>query len=301
MKKIDVIGVPMKYGCFVEGADLSYEYLKPSFEKVFEVKCRKQIDISYDNPVMHASDKKLKFVEPVMEINKRLYKEVYDSLSKNKLPIMVGGDHSIAIGSISASLDYYKGDVSVIYIDQHADIHNDKTSPSGNLHGIPLSVCIGKCDDRFNIGEYKLDTSNLYFIGLGNYEIEEISYIQENNISCYMDFEVEERRVESIVKEILKKIKTKNVHISFDFDSIKHEDFPAVNVSVEGKYYNEEGLPLRMVKRILKLLISNLNVCSIDIVEYNPLLDEDGKCIEKAEEILLEIKESMEVQDDNSK
>ena len=206
MNKIDVIGIPMKYGCFVDGADLSYSYLKNSFESIFNVKCEKCVDTSYENAVMHKNHKKLKFVEPVMEINKRLYKEVYDSLSSNKFPIIVGGDHSSCIGSISASLDYYEGDVSIIYIDQHADIHNHETSPSGNLHGMPLSVCIGRCDDRFDIGKHKLDISNLYFIGLSNYEIEEISYIQENNISCYMDFVVEERGIESIVKEIIKKI-----------------------------------------------------------------------------------------------
>lgn len=295
MKEIDVIGMPMKYGCFVDGADLSYSYLKNSFENIFNVKCEKCIDTSYENAVMHKDDKKLKFVEPVMEINKRLYKEVYSSLSSNKFPIIAGGDHSSCIGSISASLDYYEGDVSIIYIDQHADIHNHETSPSGNLHGIPLSVCIGRCDDRFNIGNNKLDISNLYFIGLSNYEIEEISYIQENNISCYMNFEVEERGVESIVKEIVKNIKTKNVHISFDLDVIKQDDFKAVNVGVEGKYYSEGGLSFKMVKKILRLLISNLNVCSMDIVEYNPLLDEDGKCKEKIEELLLEVKSSLEV------
>lgn len=295
MKKIDVIGIPMKYGCFVDGADLSYSYLKNSFETIFNIKCEKCVDTFYENAIMHKDDKKLKFVEPVMEINKRLYKEVYDSLSNNKFPIIVGGDHSSCIGSISASLDYYEGDVSVIYIDQHADIHNHETSPSGNLHGIPLSVCVGRCDDRFDIGNNKLDISNLYFIGLSNYEIEEISYIQENNISCYMDFEIEERGIESVVKEIIKNIKTKNVHISFDLDVIKQDDFKAVNVGVEGKYYSEGGLSFKMVKKLLRLLISNLNVSSMDIVEYNPLLDEDGKCKDKIEELLLEVKSSLEV------
>lgn len=299
MKKIDIIGMPMKYGCYVDGADLSYESLKPTFENVFNVKSR-CVDNSFDNPVMHKNDKKLKFVEPVMEISKRLYEEVYSSLNKNSFPIIVGGDHSTIIGSLSAALDYYKGDVSVIYIDKHADIHTEKTSPSGNLHGIPLSVCIGNCDERFDIGKHKLDTSNLYYIGLSNYEIEEISYIQENNIYCAMDFEVEEKKADRIVKEILKKVKTNNVHISFDFDSIKSDEFKAVNVEVEKTYQDDKGLTLRMVKKILRLLLENLNVCSMDIVEYNPLLDEDKKCFQKVEEILLEIKGGID-NNDNSK
>lgn len=298
MKKVEIIGMPMKYGCFVEGADKSYEYLKDTFDKVFNASS-KVIDTAIENIEEHKNDKKLKYVEPVMEISKRLYNEVYDSLSNNKFPIVVGGDHSTCIGSISASLDYYKGDASVIYIDKHADIHTEKTSPSGNLHGIPLSVCIGRCDERFNIGEYKLDTSNLYFVGLSNYEIEEISYIHENDIYSRMSFEVEEVKVDKIVKEIISKIKTKYVHISFDLDVLRTSEFPAVNVGVENIYQDESGLTLNQAKKILKLLLSNLNVSSMDIVEYNPLLDIDEKCKNKIEEILYEIKGG--INNDNSK
>jgi len=298
MKEVQIIGMPMKYGCFVEGADKSYEYLKDTFDKVFNASS-KVIDTSIENIEIHKNDKKLKYVEPVMEISKRLYNEVYDSLDNNKFPIVVGGDHSTCIGSISASLDYYKGDVSVIYIDKHADIHTEVTTPSGNMHGIPLSVCIGRCDERFNIGEFKLNPSNLYFVGLSNYEIEEISYIHENDIYSRMSFEVEEVKVDKIVKEIISKIKTKYVHISFDLDVLKTSEFPAVNVGVESIYQDEYGLTINMVKKLLKLLLSNLNVCSMDIVEYNPLLDKDEKCKNKIEDILIEINGG--INNDNSK
>jgi len=298
MKEVQIIGMPMKYGCFVEGADKSYEYLKDTFDKVFGVSS-KVIDTTVENMEEHKNDKKLKYVEPVMEISKRLYNEVYDSLDNNKFPIVVGGDHSTCIGSISASLDYYKGDVSVIYIDKHADIHTEVTTPSGNMHGIPLSVCIGRCDERFNIGEFKLNPSNLYFVGLSNYEIEEISYIHENDIYSRMSFEVEEVKVDKIVKEIISKIKTKYVHISFDLDVLKTSEFPAVNVGVESIYQDEYGLTINMVKKLLKLLLSNLNVCSMDIVEYNPLLDKDEKCKNKIEDILIEINGG--INNDNSK
>lgn len=292
MKKIEVIGMPMKYGCMVEGADLAYSALKNSLERTLNTKCNNEVDCTYENAIEHKNDKVLKYVEPVMELNKRLYSNVYENLNNNKKTLVVGGDHSIAIGSISATLDYHKGDISVIYIDKHADIHTDKTSPSGNLHGIPLSVCIGRCDSRFDIGEYKLKPENLYYIGLSNFEIEEISYIQDNNICAFMDFEVEEKKAEWIVKEIMKKINTKNVHISFDLDCMKETDFPAVNVAIEGIYQDRGGLTFRMVKKILELLLINLNVVSMDIVEYNPTLDKDLKCIEKVEDILLTIKEN---------
>lgn len=292
MKKIEVIGMPMKYGCYVEGADLSYEYLKESLEKILNTKCNNVVNTFYKNPIMYENGSNIKFITPVMEINKKLYSKVYDSIDNNNIPFIVGGDHSSCIGSISAALDYYKGDVSVIYIDQHADIHNDKTTPSGNIHGMSLSVCIGRCDNRFDIGTYKLKPKNLNFIGLSNYEIEEINYIKDNNIRYYEDKDVENNE-EKIVEEILNNIHTKYVHISLDLDSICDDDFHAVNVSVDNLYHNG-GMHFETVKKVLKLLFDKFNVCSMDMVEYNPLLDKDFKCREKIEDILYIIYKGLE-------
>ena len=241
----------------------------------------------------HKKDKHIKYLEQVMEANNRLYNQVSESLNALRFPIIVGGDHSSAIGSIKASLDYTEGDLSVIWIDAHTDIHTEKTTPSGNIHGMPLSVCLGRCDERFNIGKYNLKPENLYYIGVRSYEIEEISYVQESEITCYMDFEVTMRKIENIVKEIIKNIKTKYVHISFDLDCISDKEFSAVNVSVENKYIDGTGLSLKMIKTALSMLLTNLNVCSLDIVEYNPLLDTDLKCKEKYEEILEVLKEAI--------
>ncbi len=292
MRSIDVIGMPMKYGCFVEGADLAFSSMKDSYKKILNPKNIYEIDTNLGLEE-HKKDKHIKYLEQVMEANNRLYNQVSESLNASKFPIIVGGDHSSAIGSVKASLDYTEGDLSVIWIDAHTDIHTEKTTPSGNIHGMPLSVCLGRCDERFNIGKYNLKPENLYYIGVRSYEIEEISYVQESEITCYMDFEVTMRKIENIVKEIIKNIKTKYVHISFDLDCISDKEFNAVNVSIENKYVDGTGLSLKMIKTALSMLLTNLNVCSLDIVEYNPLLDTDLKCKEKYEEILEVIKEAI--------
>ena len=293
MRKISVIGMPMKYGCYVDGADLAYDYLKDILSDIFGVKNSNVVDNSYENPMEHKKDKKIRYLEPVMELSNRLYSKTYESLEKGNIPFVIGGDHSTCIGSISAALDYYKGDVSVIYIDKHADIHTEKTTPSGNIHGMPLSICIGRCDERFNIGTYKLKPENLYYIGLNSYEIEEISYILDNNIFHYMGFEVEDMRAEAIVKSILKRINTKHVHLSIDLDCLSNEEFNAVNVAVEGTYNDERGLTIRKLRSILTLLLKEVDVCSMDLVEYNPLLDTDLKCKDKIKDILLDINDSL--------
>ena len=290
MKNAEIIGMPMKYGCMVEGADLAYEYLKDTLEKVFEKECNNVVDITYNNPQMHLKDKKIKFLEQTMEYNRKLYNKTYESLKSGNLPIIIGGDHSLIIGSASAALDIYKGDVSVIYIDKHADIHNEKTTPSGNTHGLPLSVCIGRCDERFDIGTYKLKPENLYFLGLCNYEEEEMDYITKSNIYHKIDTEITEENIKEIVKEIKSKLKTKYVHVSFDLDVIKDEDFHAVNVAVENKYQDDKGISYETAKKLLKSVLNEFNICSIDIVEYNPLLDPDKTYKKKIEKILQDIK-----------
>lgn len=290
MRNIEVIGMPMKYGCMVEGADLAYGYLKNSLEEILGVTCNNVVDTTYDNPKEHLNDNKIKYLEPVMECNKRLYDKVYKSLKDGNFPLIVGGDHSLVMASTEASLDVYDGDVSVIYVDKHADIHNEKTTPSGNIHGMPLSICIGRCDSRFDIGKNRLKPENLYFLGLANFEQEEIDYINEANIYHLMDYEISDSNISEIINDIKRRINTKYVHLSFDLDAIKDEDFHAVNVSVESTYQDDKGMNYSTVRMLISEILKSFNVCSMDIVEYNPLLDNDGKCKKKVEEILLDIK-----------
>ncbi len=292
MKKVDVIGVPMKYGCFLDGADKSFESTRDIYENNFDN--IKEIDNHVSDSSEYKEGSKLKYEPAVKEITNRLYNEVTKSLNDNHFPLTIGGDHSTAIGSLSASLEYYKGDVSVIWFDAHTDIHTDETTPSGNIHGIPLSVCIGRCkDDKLNISEYKLDPKNLYYIGIRSYEKEEIEYVEKENITKYSDTDVIEKDIEKVVNEIASKIKTKNVHLSFDLDVLNDDEFPAVNVLLHKTYVSGKGLSFDIVNKGLKLLFEKLNITSMDIVEYNPLLDKDKSCKKKIEILVDTVKNSI--------
>jgi arginase len=289
IKDIDIIGMGIKYGCFVNGADMAYDSLKEILNQTFDNKTMCKVDNNLDKVIEYEDNSKIRYITPVMQLSKRLYNKVLESHINNNLPIIIGGDHSTAIGSISADLDYYKGDVSVIWIDAHTDIHSDTTTPSGNIHGMPLSILIGRCNDKFNIGKYRLNPKNIYYIGLRNYEIEEITYVKDNEITHYMDYETNE----DIVNEIISKINTRYVHISFDFDSLNDEEFHAVNVSVNGNYQSKGGLSLVMVQTVLKKLLTSLNVCTIDTVEYNSLLDKNNECLNKAKMVFETINNSV--------
>lgn len=292
MKKVDVIGVPMKYGCFLDGTDMAFESTRDIYEKKFDN--IKEIDNHVKDSSEYKEGSKLKYESAVKEITNRLYNEVSKSLSNGNFPLTIGGDHSISIGSVSASLEHYKGDVSVIWFDAHTDIHTDETTPSGNIHGIPLSVCIGRCrDDKLNISEYKLDLKNLYYIGIRSYEKEEIEYVEKENIIRYSDVDVIEKGIEKVVDEISSKVKTKNVHLSFDLDVLNDDEFPAVNVLLHKTYVSGNGLNFDIVNKGLRLLFEKLNITSMDIVEYNPLLDKDLSCKKKIEILVDTVKNSI--------
>ena len=292
---IEITGMPIYYGCDVEGTDLSYDAVESDLENIFTknkiVKKQKIHVLKVDVQDKYKTDSKLKYVDEIIDASQKIYKTTMEAFQNHNFPIMIGGDHSGAMGTVSAAIDYHKGDVSVIWVDAHLDIHTDEDTPSGNVHGIPLSVCIGRCkNEKLKIGNYKLNPTNLYYIGPRNdgkgFEIEEIDYVRKANATCYMEDEVHKLGIDKVIEDISNKIKTKYVHISFDFDCIKTEDFPSVNVLSQGNFVGEGGMSYKEFNEILEKLLTKLNVCSIDFVEYNPLLDKNKEDIKKVKETL---------------
>lgn len=284
---INLIGMPIYYGCDVVGADLAYNTLlkRDIKSKFINNKIITNNLIHVDNEIdKYNDDKKIKYIKPIMDANKILYKNTMDNL-KNGLSILIGGDHSSVIGNIAAELDYYDNDVTVIWIDTHTDIHTDKTTPSGNVHGMPLSILMGLCDKRFDIGNNKLKSENLIYIGTNNFEKEEIETINNNNIRNYTYNEIMNRDINIVINEVINNIKTKYVHISFDFDCLDFNEFKAVNVAHTKEYLANKGFTINEAKMILVTLLENLNVSGIDLVEYNPLMDEE-KDVEIVEDFL---------------
>lgn len=266
---IKLIGMPLYYGCGIKGTNLTYKYL---ISKDIKFKNKVIDSKSIEVDVNNEEQTGIKYIKEIMNANKKLYDEVKNNLS-NSLSIVIGGDHASVIGNIASELDYYNGDVTVIWIDAHTDIHTDKTTPSGNVHGMPLSILMGNCDSRFDIGKTKLNSNNLIYIGTRSYEQEELNIIEKNNIKNYTYQCIIDNGLENVLKEVLSNIKTKYVHISFDFDFFGYEYFKSVNVAYEKKYMVEEGPNIESGKLILKTLLNNLNVVGIDLVEYNPIMD----------------------------
>ncbi|NLC54711.1 MAG: arginase [Erysipelothrix sp.] len=280
---ITFINVPIKYGSGREGTDLAFKQLidnglnalalesKHKINKIIniEVKSARANDEYKDHP-------QLKCLEIVKDVNEKLASVVYQNLKENNFSYIIGGDHSLAIGSIAGASKYFKK-FAVIYIDAHGDFNTIKTSTSHNIHGMPLASVLGLKDaplkDVFYQGA-KLKAKDLFHIG--GHDIDEPEYLLAKKIELdwYQMSRIKAEGLEVCVKEILEKLKENNydgVHLSFDIDVMDKSLVVATGYPLYDGFYMQE------IKYILKSFLETGLVKSMDFVEYNPLLDDKDK------------------------
>ena len=193
------------------------------------------------------------------------YEKISDFVSKeikNKnLPITIGGDHSISIGSVSGSLKESK-DLSVIWVDAHADINTKDSSMSGNLHGMPLSFLTGIEKDKYDFQENLLKPENIIYLGLRDVDTFEQKMIEKHNIQ-----HITSKQLMYNIYDLNKlEINTKNIHLSIDVDVLDKEYMPCTGTIVE------DGINLRKLEQIIKWSSTKGNIISCDVVEFNPYL-----------------------------
>lgn len=192
---------------------------------------------------------------------------VYSSIKEGKVPLTIGGDHSIAIGTLSGSLEYYGDTLSTVWVDAHADINTMKSSPSGNLHGMPLSFVSGLQDNLLQV-ENKLDLDNLIYFGIRDLDEFEENIIKERNIKHLTSEELNNN------KEIDFNVNTENIHLSLDVDVLDPKYMKCTGTQVEN------GINLEKLYEVLQWTKNQGNIVSIDLVEYNPkCTDDEGERI----------------------
>ena len=215
----------------------------------------------------------------VADINSRVFNYADQLIKDSKLPICFGGDHSIAIGTISATAANYEN-LGVIWVDAHADINTEETSPTGNIHGMPLSFLLGHGREELAmIGEFapKISASNIVYLGLRSVDSGEMLSISNLGIRAYYFEEIEERGLDVVLAETLDYLHDcENIHLSFDFDSMDPQVFSAVSTPVQKGFNQEE------VMNIFDTLKSTNKVKAIDLVEYNRTKDQEGQSFDFA-------------------
>ncbi len=253
------IGVPLKEGCSVEGADLGISNLKEiKFDKVLEVLKQEE------------NNNKLKNLNTVKKVVDELSDIVYDVLKNGEFPLTIGGDHSLAIGSLAGSSNY--SDISILWIDSHADINSDISSITGNIHGCPLATSFGLGDEKLvSCFGNKINPSNIVIFGCSDLDKAEDDIIKKYNIKIFTHDYIVKKGIEIALDEAISYLKQTNnkVHISFDIDSMDPIIYCGVNVKSN---YNK-GFSSNDIKIILDKIFDELIIQSFDVVEYNPLTD----------------------------
>ncbi|OZM55789.1 arginase [Lottiidibacillus patelloidae] len=285
MKKISIIGVPMDLGQNRRGVDMGpsairYAGLEKRLKSLdLEVIDTGDIEISRD----HGQIKKetnLKNLNEVIVTNDNLNNKVSEVISEGSFPLVLGGDHSIAIGTLAGAAKHYDN-LGVIWYDAHGDLNTADTSPSGNIHGMPLAVSLGLGhEDLVNIGGYapKIKPENIVIIGARSLDKGERELIKEKGIKVYTMHEVDKLGMSTVIKETLDYLskKTEGVHLSLDLDGLDPEDCPGVGTPVMG------GLSYRESHLAMEMLSDSGLITSAEFVEVNPILDEKNKTAEAA-------------------
>ena len=220
----------------------------------------------------------LKKVKKKIKLTSQAYEKTSTALEKElregRKVISIGGDHSISIGSISSGLNVFNDEVGVIWIDAHADVNTLHTSPSKNIHGMPVAyLTMDLNDDLSKVIKNKLKKDQLMYIGLKEVdeaEIDTLSSWEETEIFTILD--IEKSGVGSIFEAIDRLAqKVKYIWISLDVDSIDAEFAPATPMQ------NKGGLTYREIQNIFRYIGQKTNVVGLDIGEFAPSLDKDNK------------------------
>lgn len=216
----------------------------------------------------------LRHLDTVMEVCRRLRANVLDALGRGEYPVVIGGDHSCAMGTLAALGEFYGAeDLAVVYVDAHTDINTEATSESGCIHGMDLAAACGLCCGALTVGKNRVNLlgENLHFIGARSIDPPEYGIVERVGAHLHTAGEVRERGLEAVLGQVLPALEGRHVHISFDVDVLDPAEFSATGYNIP------EGLTLAQAERILSAVLDTGRTCSFECVEYNPVLDPEGR------------------------
>ncbi|NQW28905.1 MAG: arginase [Ignavibacteria bacterium] len=279
--RVRVIGFPIDLGAERRGVDMG-----PSALRIADVdlKLRKlgynvvdEGDIPIRNiEVQELQDVKLKYLPEVAEMSTVLCAHVKKVLDEGDFPLILGGDHSMSVGSLAGIGAHCKEQgktLGVIWIDAHADMNTAESTPSGNIHGMPLAVAMGYGHPSLTSigGDFaKLDPRNLAIVGLRSIDPGERVLIKELGVAAYTMFDIDRLGMYEIATRVLDDMSRSvdHLHISFDVDGVDPRVAPGVGTPIPG------GLTYRETHLFMEMISQIEAYSSLEIAEVNPILDD---------------------------
>ncbi|NUC71542.1 arginase [Haloterrigena sp. SYSU A558-1] len=292
---VRIIGAPMDYGADRRGVDMG-----PSAIRYAEVADRlsdagvtavddgdlsipraEERDPNTDEPIEGTA----KFLREVEDVCTRLEERVAETLADGEFPLVLGGDHSVAIGSMRGSAR--EADLGAIWFDAHADLNTPATSPSGNVHGMPLAATLGRgaFGDLSWARAPRVREESIAYVGLRSIDERERELVRDSEMTAYTMADIDERGMTAVVEDALDVATdgTDGVHVSLDLDWVDPKTAPGVGTPVRGGVtYREAHAALETVS---ERHAAEEIVRSMDVVEVNPILDEGNETATIAAEL----------------
>jgi arginase len=291
-RKIRVIGVPLDLGQTRRGVDMG-----PSAVRVAGLEARLEalghkVEDAGNAPVYLAEQKQFgdhhaKYLKEITMTCTKAAEMVLEALEAGEVPISVGGDHSMAAGTVSGVSEFFRRRgqrLGLIWLDAHTDINTPDTSPSGNVHGMPLAAIMGlgpsELSDIFGFSP-KIAPENCVIVGVRDVDQHEIENIRRAGVEVFTMRDIDERGMRTVMEEALRMAGrgTAGYHISLDMDWIDPEDAPGVGTPVRG------GATYREAHLAMEIIADHGRTTSFDIVEVNPVIDERNRTADLACEL----------------
>ncbi|HTL80331.1 MAG TPA: arginase [Bacteroidia bacterium] len=308
MKKIKFIEVKSEIGAGTRGASLGVDAIKIAALDYGSNMFRQyeSVEVKNENQLLFepAGNPYAKRIKGLITMYERVAGEVQKTLRSNGFPLVLAGDHSTAGGTIAGiRLAYPKARLGVIWIDAHADIHSPWTTPSGNLHGMPIAASLGEDNvankmnkpDKETVELWKklkeiggiapkIHYRDLVYIGVRDVEPEETSLLKKHHVKMFTTAEVKRHGVERIARDTLSHLSQCNlIYISFDVDSMDSSISKGTGTPVRN------GITEKEAGSLLVRLIQNEKVCCFEVCEVNPTLDKENLMAENTFEILTKV------------
>ena len=283
-QKVRIIGVPMDLGQSRRGVDMGPSALRGAGLQSSLKKLGLQVEdignLSVKQPEeMPVGEKRAKYLQEIAETCADVAAAAEKSLNEGFLPLVLGGDHSIAAGVAAGVANYFRRDkkqIGYLWLDAHGDMNTPETSPSGNVHGMPLAAIMGygatELVDLLGF-QPKAEPGNIVIVGARDLDAQERKIVKKSGVHVFTMRDIDERGMRDVMSEALKYAMddTAGIAVSLDMDFVDPADAPGVGTPVRG------GVTYREAHLAMEMIADTESMVSLEVVEINPILDEHNR------------------------
>jgi arginase len=288
--RIRIIGAPMDLGADRRGVDIGpsairyanlSDHLRRLGHTVHDIG-----NIVIPQPESQpAGNPRVKYLDQIVQVSEDLARVVTNALQEGEFPLILGGDHSIALGSISGVARVHKN-LGVIWIDAHGDFNIEETTPSGNIHGMVLAALCGLGNSRLtNIGGWspKISAENIAIVAARDLDVGEQELLRTHRVHVFTMSDIDERGMSEVMRQAIAIAGRQDqpIHLSLDMDSLDPREAPGVGTPVRG------GLSYREAHLAMEVIAASQRLVSMDVVEVNAILDRENATARLAVELIL--------------